>query len=277
MFLTLAGVRTHVVVDDPIGPVTGPPVVLSSGLAGNWFDWDACTELLTSGRTVVRFDRPGYGLSDPWPEGEVPTIDSEVTRIRDLVDALGIDSAVLCGHSMASFYVEAFAREHPQRAAGLVILDGSVEESPRWVLPGNLREDLVLKSADVAAAAGLNRIAPTMHRLFVDSEPPEEHAEILSSEKYLRAALLENGQYPVIAHELVDVRQRYPLRAGMPVTVGAAYTGKPTPWAASWLRQQRGFADRLHARFAVIAPSGHHVMVEQPAQVAALILDSTPA
>jgi pimeloyl-ACP methyl ester carboxylesterase len=275
VLLELAGIRTHVVVDPPIGPVSGPPVVLSSGLAGNWFDWDRCTELLTSGRTVIRFDRPGYGLSDPWPDGAVPTLETEVTRIRDLLDALQIDSAVLCGHSMASFYVEAFAREYPRRAAGLVILDGSVEDSPRWVLPGELREDLLLRSA--AAAADLNRIGPAMHRLLVDSEPPDEHAEILSSAGYLRAALLENGQYPVLAHQLVDVRQQHELRPGLAVTVAAAYTGRPTPWAAWWLQQQRGLADRLDARFAVIAPSGHHVMVEQPAQTAALILDTASA
>ncbi|CAM5516317.1 Alpha/beta hydrolase fold protein OS=Tsukamurella paurometabola (strain ATCC 8368 / DSM / CCUG 35730 / CIP 100753 / JCM 10117 / KCTC 9821 / NBRC 16120 /NCIMB 702349 / NCTC 13040) OX=521096 GN=Tpau_0110 PE=4 SV=1 [Tsukamurella paurometabola] len=274
MLLELANVRTHVVIDQPTGPVTGPPVVLSSGLAGNWFDWDSCIELLRSERTVIRFDRPGYGLSDPWPEDTVPTLDGEVRRYRDLLDALQIQRGVICGHSMASFYVEAFAREHPERTAAAVILDGSVEDSPRWVLPTNLRADLLLRSADVAAASGLSRIGPAVHKLLVDSEPPAEHAQILSSEQYLRAAMLENGQYPVLAHELVDLRTKQPLQPGLPVTVAAAYTGRPTPWAASWLRQQRGLADRLDARFAVIAPSGHHVMVEQPAQVAALILDA---
>lgn len=275
MLLELAGVRTHVVVDPPAGPVSGPPVVLSAGLAGSWFDWDACTELLAASRTVVRLDRPGYGLSDPWPDGAVPTLESEVARLRDLLDALEIDAAVVCGHSMASFYVEAFAREHPDRLAAAVILDGSVEDSPRWVLPTPLRDDLVLRSADIAAAAGLNRVGPAAHRLLVNSEPPDEHADILSSEKYLKAVVVENGQYPVLARELAELRERVPLRRGVRITVAAAYTGRPTPWAASWLKQQRSLADRLDARYAVIAPSGHQAMIDQPAQVAALILDAT--
>lgn len=273
MLLELAGIRTHVVVDDPIGPVTGPPVVLCSGLAGNWFDWDAVTGLLTGGRTVVRLDRPGYGLSDPWPDGAVPTLESEVTRLRELLDALEIESAAVCGHSMASFYVEAFARRHPDRTAGLVLLDGSVEDSPHWVLPGDLRDELLLRAADAAAAVGLNRAGPAAHRLLGGGTPPPEHADILASEGFLKAAIVENGRYTVLAHDLAALRDAAPLSDRLPITVAAAYRGRPTPLAASWLRQQRGLADRLRARYAVVAPSRHHAMIDQPAQVAALILD----
>lgn len=274
MLLELAGTRTHVVVDGPLGRPSGPPVVLSSGLAGNWFDWDAVTELLTPSRTVVRLDRPGYGLSDPWPDGAVPTLESEVTRLRELLDALDIDAAVLVGHSMASFYVEAFLREFPDRTAGLVILDGSVEASPRWVLPGDLRDALLLRSADAATAVGMNHVTPAVHRLLGAGEPPPEHASILSSEDYFRAAFLENGRYPVLAHELADLRAETSVPRGAPITVAAAFSGRRSPWATSWLAQQKELAEMLHARYAVIAPSGHHAMTDQPAQVAALILDT---
>lgn len=275
MLLDLAGTRTHVVVDEPIAPASGPPVVLNSGLAGNWFDWDAVTELLTASRTVVRLDRPGYGLSDPWPDGAVPTLDSEVTRLCELLDALDIDSAVLVGHSMASFYVEAFLREFPDRTAGSVLLDGSVETSPRWVVPGEVRDAALLRSADAAAAVRMNLFGPLVHRMLGAGAPPPEYAEILSSEAYFRAAFLENGRYPVLAHELADLRERTPLPAGVPITVAAAFAGRRTPWANHWLEQQRELADVLHAHYAVIAPSGHQAMVDQPAQTAALILDAT--
>ncbi|WP_158635027.1 alpha/beta fold hydrolase [Tsukamurella asaccharolytica] len=274
MLLELAGTRTHVVVDEPHASASGPPVVLNSGLAGNWFDWDAVTELLTASRTVVRLDRPGYGLSDPWPDDAVPTLESEVTRLRELLDALDIDTAVMVGHSMASFYVEAFAREYPDRTAGSVLLDGSVEITPRWVLPGDLRDTLLLRSADAAAAVRMNLFGPVAHRMLGASAPPPEYAEILSSEAYFRAAFLENGRYPVLAHDVADLRERAPLPA-VPWTVAAAFTGRRTPWASHWLEQQRELADVLHARFAVIAPSGHQAMVDQPAQTAALILDAT--
>ncbi|MGZ9829358.1 alpha/beta fold hydrolase [Tsukamurella ocularis] len=275
MLLELAGTRTHVVVDAAAGPVSGPPVVLNSGLAGNWFDWDAVIELLSPSRTVVRLDRPGYGLSDPWPDGAVPTLRTEVTRLRELVDALGIDTAVMVGHSMASFYVEAFAREFPDRTAASVLLDGSVEASPRWVVPGELRDAALLRSADAAAAVRMNLFGPLVHRMLGAGTPPAEYAAILKSEAYFRAAFLENGRYPVLAHELADLRERRPLPVGVPWTVAAAFAGRRTPWATHWLEQQRELAEVLRARFAVIAPSGHQAMVDQPAQTAALILDAT--
>ncbi len=196
MLLELAGTRTHVVVDAPAGPASGPPVVLCSGLAGNWFDWDAVTALLAASRTVVRLDRPGYGLSDPPPDGAVPTLGAEVTRLRELLDALGLESAVLVAHSMASFYVEAFLREFPGRAAGSVLLDGSTEPSPRPVLPDGVRDGLLLRAAAAGAAIGMQRAGPAAHRLLAGGEPPADYSRILKSENYFRAAFLENGRYP---------------------------------------------------------------------------------
>lgn len=275
VLLELAGTRTHVVVDAATGPASGPPVVLSSGLAGNWFDWDAVTALLSAGRTVVRLDRPGYGLSAPWPDGAVPTLASEVTRLRELLDALEIDSAVMVGHSMASFYVEAFARGFPHRTAAVVTVDGSVEARPHRVLPAGLRDPLLLRAAGAGAAVGMHRAGPLVHRLLGAEAPPPEYAPILRSEAYFRAAFLENGRYPVLARELADMHAKTPLPQSVPATVAAASAGTRSPWAARWMDRQRELAGILDARFAVIAPSGHHAMVDQPAQVAALILDAT--
>lgn len=272
MLLELAGTRTHVVVDGPREQASGPPVVLNSGLAGNWFDWDAVTDILAASRTVVRLDRPGYGLSDPLLDGAVPTLGTEVARLRELLDALDIDSAVVVGHSMASFYVEAFLREVPGRTAGAVLIDGSVESDPRPVLPGALKDRLLLRSADAATAVGMHRATPVVHRLLGADGAPERYASILESKDYFRAVFVENGRYTELARELADLRERLPLPDGVPVTVAAAFTGRRTPWSKRWLAHQRGLAEILHARYAVIEPSGHQAMTDQPAQVAALIL-----
>src|SRR3546814_12829306 len=73
-----------------------PVGVLCGGLAGNWFDWDDCARHLQSDHTVVRFDRPGFGLSEP--TSEVPTVRGEAQRIRDVLDTLGLTGpAVVLG------------------------------------------------------------------------------------------------------------------------------------------------------------------------------------
>ncbi|WP_328599685.1 alpha/beta hydrolase, partial [Rhodococcus sp. (in: high G+C Gram-positive bacteria)] len=112
----------------------GPVVVLCGGLAGNWFDWDDCARHLQSDHTVVRFDRPGFGLSEP--TSEVPTVRGEAQRIRDVLDILGLSGpAVVVGHSIAGFYVEGFARLFPDRAAGMLLLDSSAEKEPKRLFP----------------------------------------------------------------------------------------------------------------------------------------------
>ncbi|REK87088.1 alpha/beta fold hydrolase, partial [Streptomyces inhibens] len=132
-FLRVDGVPLHVLTEG-----SGPVCVLSGGLGMAWFDWDAVAALLAPHRTVVRFDRPGLGLSAPAPAP--PTLAAEADRIAHLLDALGhFGPATVVGHSLAGFHAEAFARLHPDRCAGAVLVDGSVEERPRPRLPRALR------------------------------------------------------------------------------------------------------------------------------------------
>ncbi|MFE2362405.1 alpha/beta fold hydrolase, partial [Streptomyces virginiae] len=119
LFVRVDGAALHVLVEG-----RGPVCVLSAGLAMAWFDWDAVAALLAAeGRTVVRFDRPGHGLSGP--ATAPPTTAGEAHRIAGLLDALGYggpaaDPVTVVGHSIAAFHAEGFARLYPGRTAGLV-------------------------------------------------------------------------------------------------------------------------------------------------------------
>ncbi|WP_235438660.1 alpha/beta fold hydrolase, partial [Streptomyces yangpuensis] len=111
-FVRVGGDVLHVVVEG-----RGPVCVLSAGLAMAWFDWDAVATLLAArGRTVVRFDRPGHGLSGP--ATAPPTTAGEAHRIAGLLDALGYGGptaapVTVVGHSIAAFHAEGFARLRP--------------------------------------------------------------------------------------------------------------------------------------------------------------------
>lgn len=153
-FVRVGGDVLHVVVEGQ-----GAVCVLSAGLAMAWFDWDAVAALLAArGRTVVRFDRPGHGLSGP--AGAPPTTAGETHRIAGLLDALGYGGpaaapVTVVGHSIAAFHAEGFARLYPERTAALVLLDGSVEEDPRTVLPAALRTGAARALGRAVTAAGL--------------------------------------------------------------------------------------------------------------------------
>ncbi|MFJ6753875.1 MULTISPECIES: alpha/beta fold hydrolase [unclassified Streptomyces] len=274
------GVPLHVVVEG-----RGPVCVLSAGLAMAWFDWDAVAGLLAaSGRTVVRFDRPGHGLSGP--AAEPPTTAGEAHRIAGLLDVLGFTGPVtVVGHSIAAFHAEAFARLYPRRTAALVLLDGSVEEDPRTVLPAALRTGVARALGLAVTAAGLPAaLGPLARRATVRASRtggPDPAARDLVRRCYRtgrvwRGALLENSRYPDMAAELLALRGTHPLTA--PATVIAGHDG-PFPHGSAvgglhgrsalrWLARQADLADVLGARFEVAEPAGHLVMLDRPDQVA---------
>jgi pimeloyl-ACP methyl ester carboxylesterase/DNA-binding CsgD family transcriptional regulator len=107
----------------------GPPVVM-----GGW--WMSHLELdwrnrrfrdfisaLARYRTVVRYDRPGTGLSDR--DGPPPvTLDDEVEVLAGVVDAVGAESVVVFAGSAGGPIAARYAAEHP-RAVERLVLYGS--------------------------------------------------------------------------------------------------------------------------------------------------------
>lgn len=272
--VTVGDQRIHVVVSG-----AGPTVVLCGGLASNWFDWDDVLRILSDFHTVVVFDRPGFGLSGPPPRGQLPTVTGEADRILDVLDALGLEGpAVVVGHSLAGFYAEAFARLHPHRTSGVLLLDSSVGRDPWRAVPPRVRVALAHILAAIGTRTGLQRVlGPTTRRVLNHSIPPDGTpietldwvARIYRTPSYLDAALVENFVHPDLAAELDALRSQATLHA--PVTVAAAHTGRSTPWGWAWIAQQRRLARRLNAQFTVVNDAHHHAMIDQPLRVAALI------
>ncbi|MFF2404101.1 alpha/beta fold hydrolase [Streptomyces goshikiensis] len=275
-FVRVGGVPLHVVVEGE-----GRPVVLSAGLAMAWFDWDPVAALLAArGRTVVRFDRPGHGLSGPAP-GPADAA-GEARRIAGLLDSLGLPGPVtVVGHSIAGFHAEAFARLYPGRTAALVLVDSSVEEAPTAVLPAAARTAAARALGRAVTAAGLPAaLGPLARRAAVrasrtgGSDPAARDLvrRCYRTGRVWRGALLENSRYPDTAAEVLALRAGHRHRLSAPATVLAAYDGSARPGALRWLARQADLADRLGARFEVAEPAGHLVMLDRPDQVARAVL-----
>ncbi|WP_328944987.1 alpha/beta fold hydrolase [Streptomyces sp. NBC_00250] len=260
-FVRIDGVAHHAVVEG-----SGPVCVLSAGLGMSWFDWDPVVPLLAPHRTVVRFDRPGHGLSQP--AAVPPTAAGEAHRIAALLDALGLQGpATVVGHSIAGFHAEAFARLHPDRTAALVLVDSSVEEHPRVSTSSEAVARVlgaVLSAAGIPAALG-----PAVRRAAVrrDPAPTALVRRVYRTSRVLRGTLLENARYGAVAAELLALRDTHPLPPHLPVTVLAAPDG-----SARWERRQRALARRLGALYEAAVPSGHLVMKDRPESVVTAIL-----
>jgi pimeloyl-ACP methyl ester carboxylesterase len=100
----------------------GLPVVFAHSLAGNSGQWKAQLEHLRPNRRAVAFDVRGHGRSEPAKNGDY-SIAGMASDISAVVDSLGLERFVLVGHSMGGGVALVYAGTHPERVAGLLLVD----------------------------------------------------------------------------------------------------------------------------------------------------------
>ena len=116
----VSGPTTVLAVDD--GGSGGLPVVFVHSLAGNSTHWSKQLEHLRRTRRAVALDLRGHGRSERPRNGDY-TIAGMAGDVAAVVDTLGLDKFVLVGHSMGGGVALEYAGAHPDRVAGLVLVD----------------------------------------------------------------------------------------------------------------------------------------------------------
>jgi 3-oxoadipate enol-lactonase len=98
---------------------TGTPLVLISGLGYPSWEWHRMVPLLARHFQVITFDNRGVGKSDKPAGGYSASL--LAADLCGMLEALGIDKAIIMGHSMGGFVAQAFALEYPMRVHKLVL------------------------------------------------------------------------------------------------------------------------------------------------------------
>lgn len=106
-------------VDDG-GPAGRTAVVFLHSAAGNSGHFAAQLAALRNQRRALAIDLPGHGRS---PRLETPTIESVAAEVNATLEALELRHYVLVGHSWGGAVAVALAAQHPERVAGLLLLD----------------------------------------------------------------------------------------------------------------------------------------------------------
>jgi len=122
-FIAIGGLRQHVVeLGESAGAREQAPIVLIHGAGCNLEDMRlALGERLAARRRVIMVDRAGMGWSERAARrGSSPSYQAAI--LRDVLDRLGIERAIVVGHSWGGTLAVTFALDHPQRVAGLVLL-----------------------------------------------------------------------------------------------------------------------------------------------------------
>jgi pimeloyl-ACP methyl ester carboxylesterase len=137
-FIEIEDVRLHVA---EIGLARGSPgaepaVVLIHGASGNMEDMRlALGERLAASHRVILIDRPGHGWSSRPAHDAYASPARQATLVAEALKRLGVNRAILVGHSWGGAFVTAYALAFPERTAGLVLLSAVTHPwagNPGW-------------------------------------------------------------------------------------------------------------------------------------------------
>jgi pimeloyl-ACP methyl ester carboxylesterase len=102
---------------------SGPAVVLTHGFASSAHMFAATGPALAADHTVIAWDMPGHGGSDSPDDPSAYSVASFLDAMLALVDDAGAERAVFLGHSLGGYLSLEMALAHPDRTAGLVLVD----------------------------------------------------------------------------------------------------------------------------------------------------------
>ncbi len=250
----------------------GYPMLLIHGFPRDRRLWRWLVPLLSKQFTMLMPDRRGYGESDRPADAAGYDNMAMAADMLALLDKLDWQKCLVVGHDLGAPVAQRLAADHPDRVAGLAILDGlpagTAHQGPRdstgrtWYLD-------FFRQRGVAEQI-MGRDPRLFFSLFLDRNPhltPEEHELFL--EPFCRpgsvAAVLADYR-----HMLEDDRERWRawFAAGnrIRVPVCALWGDRGPSAGAPVLEAWRDAA--LDVRGAAIRDSAHYVQEEQPEQVA---------
>ena len=116
------------------GDASGPAVLLLPGPTDSWRSYEPVLDLLPEEIRAISASQRGHGESDKPAMGY--GVEDFAADVVLLLDAFGIERAVLAGHSGSCLVARRVALDHADRVAGLVL-----EASPT-----TLRDDAQLLS-----------------------------------------------------------------------------------------------------------------------------------
>jgi len=99
----------------------GEPIVLLHGIFVSRSQWEAQVEVLSRSYKVITCDLRGHGESSRDREGYA--IETLAGDVVGLLDHLGIEQAVCCGHSFGGLVAQDLAIRHPSRVKGLILAE----------------------------------------------------------------------------------------------------------------------------------------------------------
>lgn len=257
-------------------PGYGPTVVLVHGLGSSADEWDlVIPKLRATGHGIVALDLPGHGHSGRG-RGDY-SLGAVASVVRDLMDHLHLDRAILVGHSLGGGIALQFTYQFRERVSGLVLISsgGLGDEAIGWLRaatsPG---AGLVLAAIGSRATVGTGHLLGRLLRRFgvapqvLDPDSlgklasfghrPTRHAFLAT----LRSVVDRSGQR-------VSALGKLSVAGNLPVLLIWGADDPTIPMTHA----QNAVALLPHAKLVVFDSVGHQPHRDRPDEVARLIAD----
>lgn len=158
----------------------GPDVVLLHGLADSSLGWQFVEgPLVSAGYRVTVWDALGSGRSAKPADGDY-SLDAHVARLAAVLDTVGVERAIVIGHSLGGTMALRFAHRHPDRTAALCLIDpaayrdGAIRRRWLWNVPllaecvlGLLSTEMVVDIALAQNFTDVDCVPDELRRLFL--------------------------------------------------------------------------------------------------------------
>ena len=255
------------------GPSLVAPAWWVSHLELDWSDqaYRSLWESVGKGFSLVRYDRPGVGMSDRELRAEDLTLDGEVELLRAVLDEVGREKVLLIGGSSGGCAAIAFAARFPERvdrlllygayASGPSITSPEVREAivgtvrSHWGLGSRLLADIFLGDTSSAEQEKLARY----QRAAASPETAAALLELVYTND-VRTELERVSAPTLVVHRRGDRAIPYELgrelaaripRATLVPLDGSAHF----PWAGDWRSVARALGPRVESEAPTLQPT----------------------